>query len=130
MVVVGLKMWIAGVAVAVLGTAGVALLPSASASAATNLLNNPGFESGTSGWSCSANNSVVSSPVHSGTSALSGTPAGQDFAGCTQVVAVQPSSAYTLSGWLDGGFAFIGDTGTGTSDTDNFSQGSSSYTQV
>jgi chitinase len=130
MVVVGLNKWIAGLAVAVLGTAGVALLPSASASAATNLINNPGFESGTSGWTCSSLDSVVTSPVHSGTSALTGTPAGQDFAGCTQVVAVRPSSAYTLTGFVDGGFAFIGDTGTGTTDSSNFSQGSTSYTQL
>jgi chitinase len=130
MVAVGLNKWIAGLAVAVLGTAGLALLPSASASAATNLINNPGFESGTSGWTCSALDSVVTSPVHSGTSALSGTSAGQDFAGCTQVVAVQPSSAYTLTGFVNGGFAFIGDTGTGTTDSSTFSQGSTSYTQL
>ncbi len=130
MVVVGLNKWIAGVAVAVLATAGAALLPSASASAATNLINNPGFESGTGSWTCSVNNSVVSTPVHSGTAALSGTPAGQDFAQCTQVVSVQPNSAYTLTGFVDGGYNFIGDTGTGTTDTSTFSQGSTSYTQL
>jgi chitinase len=129
MVAVGLNKWIAGLAVAVLAGAGAALLP-ASASAATNLINNPGFESGTSGWTCSVNNSVVTSPAHGGTSALSGTAAGQDFAQCTQVVAVQPNSAYTLTGFVNGGFAFIGDTGTGTTDGSTFSQGSTSYTQL
>jgi chitinase/chitodextrinase len=127
---VGLNKWIAGIAVAVLATAGAALLPSASASAATNLVNNPGFESGTSGWTCSTLDHAVTTPVHGGTSALTGTAAGQDFAQCTQVVAVQPSSAYTLTGFVDGGFAFIGDTGTGTTDSSTFSQGTSSYTQL
>ena len=100
------------------------------AAAATNLVTNPGFESGTSGWTCSPLDKTVTTPVHSGTSAISGTPAGQDFAQCSQVVAVQPSSAYTLSGWVDGGFAFIGDTGTGTTDGSNFSSGATAYTQL
>ncbi len=130
MVAVGLNKWIAGLAVAVLASAGAALLP-ASASAATNLINNPGFETGsTSGWTCSANNHTVTSPVHSGADALTGTPTSSDFAQCTQVVAVQPNSAYTLTDWVIGSFVYLGDTGTGTTDTNNWTPGATSYTQL
>jgi hypothetical protein len=46
------------------------------ASAATNLLTNPGFETGNlSGWTCSATDRVTTSPVHSGSYALGARPA-------------------------------------------------------
>ncbi|MEV1173941.1 hypothetical protein [Nonomuraea sp. NPDC049784] len=47
-----------------------ATTPSA-AGAAANLLANPGFESGLSGWTCSATSGAqaVSSPVHGGAGA-------------------------------------------------------------
>jgi chitinase len=43
---------------------------------------------------------------------------------------VQPSHTYTLSAWVQGSYAFIGVTGTGTSDTDMFSPSSAVYTQI
>src|SRR5256885_3286322 len=100
------------------------------ASAATNLLTNPGFDSNLSGWSCSSLDQRVTSPTHSGAGALAGTPAGQDFAQCAQTVSVQPGSAYTLTGWVQGAYAFLGDTGTGTTDTSTWTAGSSSWTQL
>ncbi len=51
--------------------AGGVLMTAQLASAATNLVANPGFESGLSGWSCSGG-STVGSPVHGGAAALSG----------------------------------------------------------
>ena len=83
--------------------------------AGTNLITNPGFETGTtSGWSCDTGTAtVVSSPVHSGTKALSGTPTSSSFAQCAQTVSVQPNSSYTLSAFVEGSFVFIGATGTG-----------------
>ncbi|HET6634144.1 MAG TPA: glycoside hydrolase family 18 protein [Streptomyces sp.] len=82
------------------------------------LLTNSGFESGLSGWTCEdGTGSVVSSPVHSGSGALKATPAGQSNARCTQVVSVQPDSSYTLSGWVRGGYVYLGASGTGTTDT-------------
>ncbi|WP_280672359.1 glycosyl hydrolase family 18 protein [Kitasatospora sp. MAP12-44] len=90
---------------------------------AGNLLQNPGFETGTlAGWSCSAGSgAVVSSPVHSGSYALKATPAGSDDAQCTQQVAVLPNSAYTLSGWVQGSYVYLGDSGTGGTDTSTWS---------
>src|SRR3954463_3042959 len=75
---------------------------------AANLLTNPGFESGSlSGWSCSGG-SVVSSPTHSGGFALNGAVSGSDFAQCSQTVAVQPGTAYTLSAWVRGSYVYLG----------------------
>jgi chitinase len=81
------------------------------AAAATNLLTNPGFESGNlSGWTCSAADSVAQSPVHSGSYALAGAASSGDDAQCSQTVSVQPSSSYTLSGWVEGNYVYIGTT--------------------
>lgn len=56
-----------------LATAVVPLLAAGPAAAQSNLLANPGFETGTTaGWSCSPLDSVVTSSVHSGTYALAG----------------------------------------------------------
>jgi Fibronectin type III domain/Carbohydrate binding domain len=111
-----------------------AFLPAAMAPAAnaqSNLLANPGFETGTvAGWSCSPLDSVVTSPVHSGSHALQGAASGSDFAQCTQTVSVQPSTSYTLSGWVEGNYVFIGDTGTGTSDTNNWTPGATTWQQL
>jgi chitinase len=77
---------------------------------------NGGFESGSlSPWTCGAG-SVVGSPVHSGTHALQGAVGASDYAQCQQTVAVSPNHTYTLSGWVDGSYVYIGVSGTGTSD--------------
>ncbi len=123
---------VAGVVAAVAAGASMVLLPGVSVAAATgNLVNNPGFETGsTSGWSCDGTASVVSSPVHSGSHALSDAPAGQDDGQCTQTVSVQPNSAYTLSGWVQGSYVYLGVTGTGTTDVSTWTPDNSSYGQL
>jgi len=85
-------------------------LAAAPASAASNLLSNPGFETGTlSGWTCDAGTaSVVSSPVHSGSHALSGTPSSSADAQCVQTVSVQANTQYTLSGFVEGSYVYVG----------------------
>jgi hypothetical protein len=101
------------------------------AAAATNLLTNPGFETGSlSGWTCSTADSVASSPVHAGSDALKGAASNSDDAQCSQVVSVTPSSSYTLTGWVEGNYVYIGDTGTGTSDTDAWTPSATSWQQL
>ncbi|CAM5414902.1 chitinase [Streptomyces pilosus] len=96
-----------------------------------NNARNAGFEAGLSNWTCSANSgTTVSSPVHGGTSALKATPAGQDNAHCAQTVAVKPSSTYRLSGWVQGGYAYLGVTGTGTTDVSTWTPDSGSWKQL
>jgi hypothetical protein len=101
------------------------------AAAQANLLANPGFETGTlSGWSCSPLDSVVASPAHSGSHALAGAVSNSDDAQCSQAVSVQPSTSYTLSGWVEGSYVYIGDSGTGGGDTSNWTPSASSWTQL
>ncbi|MBM4828879.1 chitinase [Actinospica acidiphila] len=110
-------------------------LPLAGAGQATaadvNNAKNAGFESGLSGWTCSANSgAVVSSPVHGGAAALKATPAGQDNARCSQTVAVRPDSTYRLTGWVQGGYAYLGVTGTGTTDVSTWTPDSPTWKQL
>ena len=85
----------------------------AATAAATNLLTNPGFESGSlTGWTCdSGTASVVASPTHSGSHALAGTPTSSDDAQCTQTVSVQANTTYTFSGYVEGSYVYIGTNG-------------------
>nr|WP_313884385.1 glycosyl hydrolase family 18 protein [Streptomyces tropicalis] len=96
-----------------------------------NNLTDAGFESGLAGWTCSAGSgTTVSSPVHGGSAALKATPAGQDDAPCTQPVAVRPNSTYTLSAWVQGGYAYLGATGTGTTDVSTWTPDSTGWKQL
>ncbi|MEV3974034.1 glycoside hydrolase family 18 protein [Streptomyces sp. NPDC050698] len=96
-----------------------------------NNARNAGFEAGLSDWTCSAGSgTTVSSPVHSGSAALRATPSGQDNARCAQRVAVRPDSTYTLGAWVRGGYAYLGVTGTGTTDVSTWTPDSSSWKQL
>ncbi|MET9681487.1 chitinase [Streptomyces coeruleorubidus] len=96
-----------------------------------NNARNAGFESGLSGWTCSAGSgTAVSSPVHTGTAALKATPAGQDNARCSQTVRVKPSSTYALGAWVRGGYAYLGVSGTGTTDVSTWTPDSTSWKQL
>jgi chitinase len=96
-----------------------------------NNAKNAGFESGLSDWTCSAGSgTTVSSPVHTGTAALKATPAGQDNARCAQTVRVKPGSTYTLSAWVRGGYAYLGASGTGTTDVSAWTPDSASWKQL
>jgi chitinase len=92
---------------------------------AANILSNPGFESGSlDGWTCSGG-SVVSTPVRTGGHALNGAVTSSDYAQCSQTVAVQPSTTYTLSAWVRGSYVYLGVTGgasTWTPSAASFSQ--------
>jgi chitinase len=118
-------------AAAVIG-AGVAVVTVGSASAATtNLVTNPGFESGLSNWTCTAGSgAAVSSPVHSGSGALKATPSSSDTGQCSQTISVQPNSQYTLSAWVQGSYVYLGAAGTGGTDPSTWTPGASSYQQL
>ena len=115
------------------GVGVVAFLAVPAGAATTNLLTNSGFESGDlNGWSCDAGTgSVVSSPVHSGSHALAGGATSSDNAQCTQTVSVQPNTSYTLSGYVEGAYVYLGITGgvsTWTPSATSWQQLSTSFT--
>jgi hypothetical protein len=71
----------------------------------TNLLTNPGFESGTTGWTCrDCTLSIVSSPKYSGSQAAQVTNRGSNRAGIqqdiTNVLATHGKGTYTLEAWV------------------------------
>ncbi|MBO7935420.1 glycoside hydrolase family 18 protein [Streptomyces sp. S9] len=108
------------------------LAGAAQASAAdVNNAKNAGFESGLANWTCSAGSgTTVSSPTHGGAGALKATPAGQDNARCSQTVAVKPNSTYSLGAWVQGGYTYLGVTGTGTTDVSTWTPDSASWKQL
>ncbi|CAM5346307.1 carbohydrate binding domain-containing protein [Streptomyces canus] len=121
---------------ALLGTAALAFVGAVAlpgTAQAANVLTNPGFESGNlSPWTCTGNlGSVVSSPVHGGTKSLQGAVSSSDNAQCSQTVAVQPNTTYSLSGWVRGSYVYLGVNGgssTWTSSPSTYSQLTTSFT--
>jgi hypothetical protein len=81
-------------------------------------LANAGFESGSlSPWTCQSGSTVVNSPVHSGSHALQVTTSGSQTGECDQSVTLKPNTSYTLTGWVEGSYAFIGVSGGATAST-------------
>ncbi|MYW65251.1 chitinase [Streptomyces sp. SID8379] len=116
---------------ALLGTVALALTGAVAVpgtAQAANILTNSGFESGSLGpWSCTGNlGSVVSTPVHGGAKALAGAASSSDNAKCAQTVAVQPNTTYSLSGWVRGGYVYLGVDGGGST----WTQSPSTYAQL
>jgi chitinase len=105
--------------------------PTPTPSPTGNLVQNPSFATGDlTDWSCSPNDSVVTSPTYNGDSyALAASPTDSDDAQCSQSISVSPGTTYTLSAEVEGSYAFIGVSGTGTSDSDTWTS-SSSWTQL
>ncbi|WP_327234238.1 glycoside hydrolase family 18 protein [Streptomyces sp. NBC_01317] len=114
---------VAAFAAALLAAGGLVATAQTARAADADLAVNGGFESGLSGWSCTAGSgAAVTTPVHAGTGALRGTPAGNDNAKCSQTVTVKPDSAYTLSSWVRGSYVYLGASGTGTTDVSTWTQ--------
>jgi len=87
-------------------------------------LTNAGFESGGLGpWTCTGGSTLVSSPVHSGAHALQVTPDSGSTGECDQTVTLSPNHTYTLTGWVQGPYAYLGVSGGATAST--WSSGSS-----
>ncbi|MFD7087479.1 chitinase [Streptomyces sp. NPDC059896] len=122
---------VAALAAAVLTAGGLVAAAQTARAADADIARNGGFESGLTGWSCTAGSgAVVTTPVHGGSGALKGTPAGSDNAKCSQTVAVQPDSAYTLSSWVRGGYVYLGASGTGTTDVSTWTQSASDWQKL
>jgi len=71
-----------------------------SAAGATNLLANPGFESGSTGWSLAATASIdtLAADAHAGSGSLKLVATGA-WQNNSQIVPVTAGQSYTLSGW-------------------------------
>ena len=120
-----------GAAAVAAGTVAFSGLTGSAGAAEPNLVKNAGFESGLGGWTCSAGSgTVVGSPVHGGAAALKATPSDGDNARCSQTVTVQPGSEYQLSAWVQGSYAYLGATGTGTTDVSTWTPGASGWQQL
>ncbi|MBM7441703.1 chitinase [Streptomyces sp. HB132] len=115
----------------VLAAGALAATAPAAGAADADLARNGGFEAGLDGWSCTGGSgAAVSTPVHSGTSALKATPAGSDNARCSQTVTVRPDSSYTLGAWVQGSYVYLGASGTGTTDVSTWTQSAGAYKQL
>lgn len=81
-------------------------------------LTNAGFETGSpSPWTCTGGSSVVSSPVHVGSHSLQVIPSSSSTGECDQTVTLSPNHTYTLSGWVQGPYAYIGVSGGASAST-------------
>lgn len=54
---------------------------------------------------------MISTPVHSGSHSLQITPSASSTGECDQSVTLSPNTAYTLTAWVQGPYAYIGVTG-------------------
>jgi hypothetical protein len=78
-------------------------------------LVNGDFETGSlSPWVCQPGDAVVTSPVHSGNYALQVTPTSSQTGECDQTITLSPNTSYTLNGWVQGNYAYIGVSGGAT----------------
>ncbi|MFF4666044.1 glycosyl hydrolase family 18 protein [Streptomyces sp. NPDC001282] len=72
-------------------------------------LVNGDFETGSpSPWTCESGGSVVPTPVHGGGHALAVAGTASQTGECAQTLTLAPSTAYTLSGWLQGSYGYLG----------------------
>ncbi|MFJ2191762.1 glycosyl hydrolase family 18 protein [Kitasatospora sp. NPDC087861] len=81
-------------------------------------LANGGLESGSlAPWTCQSGGAVVSTPVHSGSHALQAAATAGQTGDCSQTVTLKPNISYTLSGWVQGNYAYLGVSGDATAST-------------
>ncbi|MEU4929087.1 carbohydrate binding domain-containing protein [Streptomyces yokosukanensis] len=81
-------------------------------------LTNAGFEGGgLSPWTCTGTSAVVGDTVHSGSHALQITPSADSTGECDQTVTLSPNHTYSLTGWVQGPYAYLGVSGGATAST-------------
>ena len=89
---------------------------------------NPGLETGAlSPWTCQTGGAVVSTPVHSGSHALSVAATSNQTGECDQTVTVSANASHKLTVWVRGNFAYAGVKGGASGETWTSSSG---YTQL
>ena len=87
-------------------------------------LVNGGFETGSlSPWVCQAGDTVATAPVHSGSYAALISTTNSQTGECDQTVTLSPNTSYTLTGWTQGDYAYIGVSGGATASTWTSSSG-------
>ncbi|WP_063349902.1 glycosyl hydrolase family 18 protein [Streptomyces sp. MJM8645] len=75
-------------------------------------LVNGGLETGSlAPWTCQSGGAVVSTPVHSGSYALQAAATAGQTGECSQTVTLKANTSYTLSGWVQGNYAYLGVSG-------------------
>ncbi|MCS0602740.1 glycosyl hydrolase family 18 protein [Streptomyces sp. LP11] len=83
--------------------------------AGSSALANGDFETGAlAPWTCDSGATVVTSPAHGGGHALKTTPSASGTGQCAQTLTLKPNTAYTLSGWVQGSYAYLGVSGGAT----------------
>ncbi|MFC1420038.1 carbohydrate binding domain-containing protein [Streptacidiphilus cavernicola] len=81
-------------------------------------LVNGTFETGSlSPWTCQPGGAVVSTPVHSGSHALLVAPTSSQTGECDQTLTLSPNHSYTLSGWVQGNYSYLGVSGGASAST-------------
>ncbi|MFG2824264.1 chitinase [Kitasatospora sp. NPDC048365] len=109
---------LAALVAAVLALVGLLLAgPAGTAAAAdVDVIRNGDFASGNhlTNWTCASGVTAVNNSATGWD--LQGTPAGSDYAQCSQQVTVKPSSTYKLTAQVQGSYVFLGATGTGGTD--------------
>jgi hypothetical protein len=92
-------------------------------------LVNGGFESGSPApRACESGSVVVAAPVHGGTHAVKTTPTSTQTGECAQTLTLVPNTHYSLSGWVQGSFAYLGVRGGAAASTWTSSSGWSKLT--
>ncbi|AEW92682.1 MULTISPECIES: carbohydrate binding domain-containing protein [Streptomycetaceae] len=92
-------------------------------------LVNGDFETGSlAPWSCQSGGTVVTSPTHSGGHALQATATSGQTGECDQTLTLKPNTSYTLTGWVQGAYAYLGVSGGATASTWTSSTGWSKLT--
>ncbi|MFJ5923676.1 chitinase [Kitasatospora sp. NPDC092948] len=118
----GARALLAGLLAAALALVGMVLTGTGTASAANvDVIQNGDFSAGNhiAPWSCGPTVTAVNNSATGWD--LQGTPAGSDYANCSQQVTVLPNSTYTLSAVVQGTYVFLGATGTGGTDPSTWS---------